>query len=160
MAFNCGGSIQRQRRWGLRIGDDKATMEIDISGGGWRWRASAFVGGDGRRWAFAFDGGDGQQLWQRWTIETAFNGGGGSGVRWRQQHSMAFDGVGGGLQQEDERAAQGEATQQPASTMRGREGGVSIQNLHTIAPHYGERLTLMVYLTWLLHVGAVVNIYI
>ena len=73
---------------------------------------------------------------------------------------MAFDGVGGGLQREDEKAAQGEAMQEPASTMRGREGGVSIQNLRTIAPHYGEHLTLMVYLTWLLHIGAVVNIYI
>ena len=74
-AFNGGGSIRRRRRWGLRIGDDKATMEIDISGGGWRWRASAFDSGDGRRCALAFDGGDGRQLWQRLTIETAFNGG-------------------------------------------------------------------------------------
>jgi hypothetical protein len=55
-------------------------MEIDISGGGWRRRASAFDSGDGRRLVLAFDGGDGRQLWQRWTIETAFNGGGGGGV--------------------------------------------------------------------------------
>jgi hypothetical protein len=33
--FNSGGSIRRRRWWGLRIGDDKVTMEIDISGGGW-----------------------------------------------------------------------------------------------------------------------------
>ena len=33
-AFNGGGSVQRQRWWGLQIGDDKATMEIDISSGG------------------------------------------------------------------------------------------------------------------------------
>ena len=32
---------------------------------------------------------------------------------------MAFDGIGDGLSQEDERAVQGQATQQPASTMRG-----------------------------------------
>ena len=44
-------------------------------------------------------------------IETAFNGGGGSGVRWWQQRSMAFDGIGDGLQREDKRAAQGQATQ-------------------------------------------------
>jgi len=55
-------------------------------------------------------------------IETAFNGGGGGGVRWRQQRLTVFDGVGNGLRQEDEKAAQGQATQQPASTMRGREG--------------------------------------
>jgi hypothetical protein len=46
-AFNGGGIIRRRRRWGLRIGDDEATMEIDISGGGWRWRVSAFDSGDG-----------------------------------------------------------------------------------------------------------------
>jgi hypothetical protein len=81
---------------------------------------------DGRRWASAFDGGDGRQLWQRWTIEMAFKVGGGGGVRWRQQRSTVFDGVGDGLRQEDERAAQGQATQQqPASTMRGREGGAT-----------------------------------
>ena len=56
-------------------------MEIDISGGGWRRRVSAFDSGDGRRWALAFDGGNGWQLWQRWKIETAFNGGSGGGVR-------------------------------------------------------------------------------
>ena len=75
-------------------GGDKATMEIDISGGEWQRRASAFDSSDERRWALAFDGGDGRQPWQRWMIEMAFNGGGGSGVRWRQQHSMAFDGMG------------------------------------------------------------------
>ena len=99
-------------------------MEIDISGGGWRRRASAFDIGNGQRWALVFDGGDGLQLWQRWMIETAFNSGGGGGVQW-QQHSTAFDGVGDGLRREDERAAQGQATQQPASTMRGREGSAT-----------------------------------
>ncbi len=94
-------------------------MEIVISGGGWRRQASAFDSGDGQRWASVFDGGDGRQLWQRWTIETAFNGGGGGGVRWRQQHLTAFDGVGDGLRREDERAAQEQAMQQPASMMRG-----------------------------------------
>ena len=113
-----GGEFKR-RQWGLQIGDDKATMEMVISGGGWRRRASAFDSGDGRRRALAFDGGDGRQLWQRWTIETAFNGGSGGGVRWRQQRSTAFDGIGDGLQREDEKAAQGQAMQQPASTMRG-----------------------------------------
>ena len=68
-AINGSGSVRRRRRWGLQIGDDKATMENDIS----------FDGGDGRRWALVFDGGDGRQLWQRWMIETAFNGGGGGG---------------------------------------------------------------------------------
>jgi hypothetical protein len=106
-AFNGGGSIRRRRRWGLRIGDDEATMEIDISGGGWRRRMSAFDSGDGRRWALEFDGGDGLQVWQWWwTIETAFNGGGGGGVRWRHQRSMAFNGVGDGPRREDERVAQ------------------------------------------------------
>ncbi len=79
-AFNGGDSVRRQQRWGLRIGNDKATMEIDISGGRWRRRASTFDSDDGRRLVLAFDGGDGRQLWQRWTIETAFNGGGGGGV--------------------------------------------------------------------------------
>ena len=79
-AFNGGGSVQRQRLWELQIGDDKAMMEIDISGGGWRRQASAFDSGDGQRWALAFDGGNGWQLWQRWTIKTAFNGSGGGGV--------------------------------------------------------------------------------
>ncbi len=92
-------------------------MDIDISGGGWRRRASGFT--------LVFDGGDGRQLWQRGKIETVFNGGGGGGVRWRQQRSMAFDGVGDGLRQEDERAAQGQATQQPASTMSGRQCGAT-----------------------------------
>ena len=40
--FNGGGSVRQRRRWGLRIGDNEATMEIDISSGGWRHRASAF----------------------------------------------------------------------------------------------------------------------
>ena len=71
-ASNGGGSIRWRRLWGLRIGDDEATMEIDISGGRWQRRASAFDSGDGQRWSLAFDGGDGWQLWQRWTIETAF----------------------------------------------------------------------------------------
>ena len=100
-------------------------MEIDISGGRWRRRASAFDSGDEWRWVLAFDGGDGRQLWQRWTKEMVFNGGGGGCVRWWQQHSTAFDGVGDELQQEDERVAQGQAMQQPASTMRGREGGAT-----------------------------------
>jgi hypothetical protein len=52
-------------------------MEIDISGGGWRWRASAFDSGDGLRWALAFDGGDGRQLWQQWMIDR-------DGVQWRR----------------------------------------------------------------------------
>ncbi len=30
---------------------------------------------------------------------------------------------------------------------------VSIHNLRTISPRYGELLALLVYLTWLLHVG-------
>jgi len=94
-------------------------MEIDISGGGWQRQASAFDSGNGKRWALALDGGNGWQLWQRWTIETAFNGGGGGGVRWRQQRSTAFDGVGDGLRREDEKVVQGQAAQQPASTMRG-----------------------------------------
>ena len=32
-------------------------------------------------------------------------------------------------------------------------GSVSIHNLQTVAPRYGELLALLVYLTWLLHVG-------
>ena len=32
-------------------------MAIGTSGGGWRQRASAFDGGDGRRWTFVFDSG-------------------------------------------------------------------------------------------------------
>ncbi len=84
-----------------------------------------FDSGDGRRWVLLFDGGDGRQLWQWWKIETAFNGSGGGGVRWWQQGSTTFDGIGDGLRQEDERATQGKATQQPASTMRGRECGAT-----------------------------------
>ena len=48
-AFNGGGSVRLRRRWGLRIGNDEATIEIDISGGGWRRWASVFDSGDGRR---------------------------------------------------------------------------------------------------------------
>ena len=59
--FNGDGGVQRQRRWGLQIGNDEATIKIDISGNGWQRRASAFDSGDGRRWALAFDGGDGRQ---------------------------------------------------------------------------------------------------
>jgi len=62
------------------MGNDKAAIEIDISSGGWRRQASAFDGSDVQMWVLEFDGGNGQQLWQRWTIETAYNGGGGSGV--------------------------------------------------------------------------------
>ena len=81
-----GGGVQWRRQRsvamavGLRIGDDKVTMEIGISGGGWRRWASAFDSGNGRRWALEFDGGNGRQLWQRWMIDTVFNGGGGGGV--------------------------------------------------------------------------------
>ena len=64
-AFNGGGSVRRQRRWGLRIGKDKVMMEICISGGRWRRRASAFDSSDRQRWALAFDSDDGRQLWQR-----------------------------------------------------------------------------------------------
>jgi hypothetical protein len=101
-------------------------MEIDISSGGWQWRASVFDSGDGRRWALVFHGGNGRQLWQRWMIETVFNGNGhgGGDVQWQQQHLTAFNGMGDGLQREDKRVAQGQATQQLASTLRGREGAV------------------------------------
>jgi len=86
----------------------------------------------------AFDGGDGRKLCQWWTIKTAFNGGGGGSVRWQWQSLMAFDGTameyGKAMarqrrpaQQEDERAAQGDATQQPAGVMRGREGGATMR---------------------------------
>jgi hypothetical protein len=61
-AFNGSSNIQQRWQWGLRTGDDKATMEIDISGGGRRRRVSAFDSGDGQRWALAFGGGDGRQL--------------------------------------------------------------------------------------------------
>ena len=136
-AFNGSGSVRRQRRWGLQIGNDEETMEIDISGGGWRWQASAFDSGDGRRWALAFGGGDGQQLWQRWIIEIVFNDGGDSGVRWRQQRltnffmASAMDDCKGIVRQrwwaqrEDKRETQEEATQQPAIMMRGRESGAT-----------------------------------
>ncbi len=71
-------------------------MEIDISGGQWRQRVSAFDGGDGQMWALAFYGGNGRQRWQRWRIETAvavvFDSD--SSVQWR---SMALYGVGNGL---------------------------------------------------------------
>ena len=61
----------------------------------------------------------------------------GGGVRWWRQRSTAFDGVGDGLrkamvmqrwlaQQEDKRTVQGEAAEQPASTMRGQEDGAMI----------------------------------
>jgi hypothetical protein len=65
---------------GLRINNGKAKMATDTSSGGWRWRASAFDGGDEKNWVLVFDGGNGQQLWQQWTIETAFNGSGGGDV--------------------------------------------------------------------------------
>ncbi len=35
----------------------------------------------------------------------------------------------------------------------GDGGGVSIHNLRTVAPRFGELLAQLVYLTWLLHVG-------
>ena len=51
-AFDCGVN-------GMRIGNVEAKMVIDTtSGGGWRQRASAFDGGDGRRWSLVFDSGD------------------------------------------------------------------------------------------------------
>ena len=128
-AFNGSGSVGKQRQLNTDM-QGKAKMAIDTSGGGWRRWASAFDGSDGRRWVLAFDGGDGRKLCQWWTIKTAFNGGGGGGVRWRWQSLMAFDGTamdyGKAMarqrrlaQLEDERAAQGEATQQPAGVMRG-----------------------------------------
>ncbi len=43
-----------------------------------------------------------------------------------------------------------------ADAVGGGGGGVhpvTIYNLRTVAPHYGELLALLVYLTWLLHVG-------
>ena len=124
-------------------------MGIDTSGGGWRRWASVFDGSDGQRWVLAFDGGDGRKLCQWWTIKTAFNGGGGGGVRWRWQSLMAFDGTamdyGKAMarqrrlaQLEDERAAQGEATQQPAGTMIGQEGGTQIS-----MPNQNDRLRLV-----------------
>jgi hypothetical protein len=47
MAFNGGGSVRQQQRWGIQTGNDEATMEINISGGGWQQPASAFDGRDG-----------------------------------------------------------------------------------------------------------------
>ena len=55
------------------------------------------------------------------------------GVQWRwwwmcsilQQRLTVLDGAGDGLRREDEMAAQGHAKQQPASMMRGREGGAT-----------------------------------
>jgi hypothetical protein len=51
------------------------------------------------------------------------------GVQWQrwQWRSTAFDGVSNGLRQENERVAQGEATQQPASTMIGAALMISIR---------------------------------
>ncbi len=46
MAFNGGGSVFGQRRWGLRIRDDEGTMETDISSGAWQRRALVFDGGN------------------------------------------------------------------------------------------------------------------
>ena len=46
--------------------------------------------------------------------------GGGSSVR-------RHDGIGNGLRREDKRAAKGEATQQPASTMREQENKRAVQ---------------------------------
>jgi hypothetical protein len=43
--FNGGGSVRWRRQWEVRIGDGKATMENDISGGGWQWWASEFDDG-------------------------------------------------------------------------------------------------------------------
>ena len=111
-----------------------AAFDSDGDGGyGWamarrRWKlTSAVAGGNGgrQRLTAAMDKEGGH-----WRLTVALDGscgsgGGGSGVRWRQQRSMAFDGVSDGLRQEDERAAQGQATQQRASTMRGREGGAT-----------------------------------
>ena len=47
MTFNGSGSVRRRRWYGLQIGNDEATMEINISGGGWQRRASALDGDDG-----------------------------------------------------------------------------------------------------------------
>ena len=67
-------------------------MEIDISSGRWRRRASAFDSGDERRLVLSFDGGNGQQLWQRWTIDDR------DGIQWRRwwwclMAAAAFDGI-------------------------------------------------------------------
>ena len=48
--FNGGGSVRRQRRWGLRIGDDKATdggrqhLTAVMDEGG-RWRLTVAMDG-------------------------------------------------------------------------------------------------------------------
>ena len=55
------------------------------------------------------------------------------GVQWRRwwmclillQRLTVLDGTSDGLRREDEMAAQGHAKQQPASMMRGREGGAT-----------------------------------
>ncbi len=86
----------------------------------------------------AFDGGNGRKLCQWWTIMSAFYGVGGGGIRWWWQSLMAFDGTAMDYgkvmvrqrrlaQLEDERAAQGESTQQPAGVIRGREGCATIR---------------------------------
>jgi hypothetical protein len=64
---------------------------------------------------------------------------GGGGVRWRLMAAAAFNGGNAttswrserGAQQEDERVAQGEITQQPAGGMRGQEGGARRDNATT-----------------------------
>jgi hypothetical protein len=108
-----------------------AAAAFDSDGGGGyglamarrRWKlTSAVAGGNGgcQRLTAAMDEEGG--CW-RMTVAldgSCGSGGGGSGVRWRQQRSMALDGVSDGLRQEDERAAQGQATQQPASNERTR----------------------------------------
>jgi hypothetical protein len=66
-------------------------MEIDISGGGWRQRASAFDGGNGRRWALGFDG-----RWQWTAVVAAVDNRYGIQWwqwRWRLMMAAAFDGV-------------------------------------------------------------------
>jgi hypothetical protein len=125
---------------GLRICDVEAKMGIDTIGGGWRQRASEFDGSQ-RRWPLVFDGGDGRLLWQQWTVDNRYR------VqwrrwRWRSMTTAAFDGVfdgfGDGLCSEamasrgkagttrvQKVGARREATQQPASTMRGQEGGTT-----------------------------------
>ncbi len=40
-----------------------------------------------------------------------------------------------------------------SGSWRGEQDVVIIHNLRTVAPRYGELLALLVYLTWLLHVG-------
>ena len=55
---------------GLRRGDGEAKMVFDTSGSRWRWRASAFDGGDGQQ----------QQRWQR-RMTMALDSGG-NGHQW------------------------------------------------------------------------------